>query len=484
MTLRTFLRTNGAYIILVVVIFFTLLTLLSILGVTFTPIEDKHIQKVVTIESFADSDFSDGLCEKHSAEPHEIESKCRELTEDNCNSTSCCVWLNGQTCVGGNKNGPTYHSDGDKDIDVSYYHHKNTCKGDCPNVEGFTPSRSQNCPVCPVCPAPAAAAQESSSKNGQLTPASAPAPAPAPETPAPAPETPAPTPDTPTPAPETPAPAAPSCSCMACSTDGSAAKNCTSCVANKCPGQDASVICNTTTGKGCTPSLTPAAVPSDDSPSPAAAPAAPAAPADTDVNVPVRPGGAPKSFDDRSDADTGKAFFWQDAGINFLKDNLPIGRGPGNASNIYNTEYFNKNCGLYVTKENEYLYGSQPDTSELLGTIQPCPDNLVPTLESWAQTVKAGDPFTKEQYDVLGYLTSDENASGADAKAANIAACKDPTKACKYTDWMTMNGGLLGSLSFSHHCDDGRGPSSSAYAANSCPYSDWVDSDPNGMPAM
>ena len=124
MTLSTFLRTNGAFIILVVVIFFTLLTLFSILGVTFTPIEDKHIQKVVTIESFADSDFSDGLCEKYSAEPHEIESKCRELTEDNCNSTSCCVWLNGQTCVGGNKNGPTYHSDGDKDIDVSYYHHK------------------------------------------------------------------------------------------------------------------------------------------------------------------------------------------------------------------------------------------------------------------------------------------------------------------------------------------------------------------------
>ena len=58
MTLRTFFRTQGAYIIMIVVIIFTLLTLFSILGVTFTPVEDKHIQKVVTIESFADSDFS------------------------------------------------------------------------------------------------------------------------------------------------------------------------------------------------------------------------------------------------------------------------------------------------------------------------------------------------------------------------------------------------------------------------------------------
>ena len=123
MTLRTVLRTQGAYIIMIVVIFFTLLTLFSILGVTFTPVEDKHIQKVVTIESF-DSDFSDGLCEKHSDEPHEIEEKCKALT------------------------------DGDKDIDVAYYHHKNTCTGDCPNVEGFTASSSPSAYYVTLTPAP------------------------------------------------------------------------------------------------------------------------------------------------------------------------------------------------------------------------------------------------------------------------------------------------------------------------------------------
>ena len=130
MNLKGFLRTNGAYIITIVVIFFTILTAFSILGVTFSPIEDKHIQKVVTFEAFSDnSKFSDDLC---ADEPDEIHEKCAELSKDNCNTTSCCVLLNGNKCVGGGKHGPTYHTDGGKDVDVDYYHHKNTCKGKCP----------------------------------------------------------------------------------------------------------------------------------------------------------------------------------------------------------------------------------------------------------------------------------------------------------------------------------------------------------------
>ena len=55
-----------------------------------------------------------------------------------------------------------------------------------------------------------------------------------------------------------PAATSTSCSCSACKSDGSASTNCPSCVAKNCPGQDASIICNSTTGKGC-PSLVPAA---------------------------------------------------------------------------------------------------------------------------------------------------------------------------------------------------------------------------------
>jgi len=194
----------------------------------------------------------------------------------------------------------------------------------------------------------------------------------------------------------------------------------------------------------------------------------------------------PRSFNDRfpngSDADNNKSLFWQDKGVSFLKDSLPIGRGPGNAVNVYNPDYFKKYCGIYVNEQNQYLFGSQTDSSALLGTIQPCPDNLVSTLESWGQNIKVGDPFTEAQYDVLGNLTSDESARSPDAAAANVANCKDPTKTCKYTDWMTEEGGgLLGMLSFSH-CDDGRGPTSSTLATNPCPIGDWVDSDPTGMP--
>ena len=43
---------------------------------------------------------------------------------------------------------------------------------------------------------------------------------------------------------------------MACNSDGSTSKNCPSCVAKNCPGQDSSIICNSTTGNGC-PSLAP-----------------------------------------------------------------------------------------------------------------------------------------------------------------------------------------------------------------------------------
>ena len=87
--------------------------------------------------------------------------------------------------------------------------------------------------------------------------------------------------------------------------------------------------------------------------------------------------------------------------------------------------YFDKNCGIYVNEQNQYLFGSQTDTSALLGTVQPCPDNLVSTLESWGQNIKAGDP---DPY---------QNSSPPPAGANNIANCKDPTKTCKYTDWIT-----------------------------------------------
>lgn len=51
---------------------------------------------------------------------------CASLREENCNTTDCCVWLNGKKCVPGNVNGPTIAINSD----VDYYLYKYQCYGD------------------------------------------------------------------------------------------------------------------------------------------------------------------------------------------------------------------------------------------------------------------------------------------------------------------------------------------------------------------
>jgi hypothetical protein len=71
----------------------------------------------------------ESLCSIYSSKPEELNTKCGELTEKNCNTTSCCLWLNGQSCVAGNANGPTFRTKGGKNIDVKYYSYKNNLVG-------------------------------------------------------------------------------------------------------------------------------------------------------------------------------------------------------------------------------------------------------------------------------------------------------------------------------------------------------------------
>ena len=47
------------------------------------------------------SDF----CKSSSAS---LKESCGKLTKKNCNSTSCCIVLNGEKCVAGNQDGPTF----------------------------------------------------------------------------------------------------------------------------------------------------------------------------------------------------------------------------------------------------------------------------------------------------------------------------------------------------------------------------------------
>lgn len=77
--------------------------------------------------------FDDALCYKYSdlspaEELKNINKDCNSLKESSCNSSKCCVWLNGEKCVGGDKSGPTWQ---DKNNKTKYYSWKNTCYGEC-----------------------------------------------------------------------------------------------------------------------------------------------------------------------------------------------------------------------------------------------------------------------------------------------------------------------------------------------------------------
>lgn len=123
--MNSFFNEQGANILTVVIIFLTLLTLFSIFGVNFNPVENKSVQKVVTIESFGDSIDADAGCKK-SSNPADIQNYCNSLkVKKNCTATSCCIYLNDDKCVAGNHRGPTYHTENGKDIDVDYYTHRN-----------------------------------------------------------------------------------------------------------------------------------------------------------------------------------------------------------------------------------------------------------------------------------------------------------------------------------------------------------------------
>ena len=80
---------------------------------------------------FAGTTFSKGFCDSYSNDPVKLNQQCNRLTAENCNSTDCCIFLNGAKCVAGNMNGPLFTVEDGTDIDYSYYSHKNKCYGSC-----------------------------------------------------------------------------------------------------------------------------------------------------------------------------------------------------------------------------------------------------------------------------------------------------------------------------------------------------------------
>ena len=132
MQLRDFLKTYWPSILTVVVTMLTLIIIFQAIGVDFSPIEDKHIQKVVTIESFQTDPSQEVVPNNKNKDHKALHNTCTTHSKRACKTASYCVLLDGESCVGGNSHGPSYLTKDGNKVDYKYYYHKHKCYGKCP----------------------------------------------------------------------------------------------------------------------------------------------------------------------------------------------------------------------------------------------------------------------------------------------------------------------------------------------------------------
>jgi hypothetical protein len=126
-----FLRENWSDIL-----FFVLLMVVYIIFITVRNSADKNMNaedgekktiKTVVLETFMGEEF----CAAHSGNSQYLETSCSKLNKTMCMSADCCVYAkyDGEKvgkCAAGDKNGPTYLTDEDKDtpMEMEYYYYK------------------------------------------------------------------------------------------------------------------------------------------------------------------------------------------------------------------------------------------------------------------------------------------------------------------------------------------------------------------------
>lgn len=117
---------------------FIMVFLIFALIVFINSIVTKNLLQVVTLEGLTNSDVdtniimnkSDAFCENHLGSSGTLDESCGKLTQDNCNTTSCCVWTSTNKCMAGNETGPTFNTDSNgKTKDLDYYYFQNKCYG-------------------------------------------------------------------------------------------------------------------------------------------------------------------------------------------------------------------------------------------------------------------------------------------------------------------------------------------------------------------
>ena len=139
-----FSRSNILNIFIGVVIIFALIIFIDVSNINLNPEPtNKKVVQVVNIETLKNNNdekeaqnttinlnpVSD-FCKSSS---DSLKTSCGKLTKKNCNSTSCCIMLNGEKCVAGNQDGPTFKTESGEDIIIDYYYYQNKCYGNnCP----------------------------------------------------------------------------------------------------------------------------------------------------------------------------------------------------------------------------------------------------------------------------------------------------------------------------------------------------------------
>jgi hypothetical protein len=82
-----------------------------------------------SVKSIVKSEYEEDICVTYAGDYPTLDTKCKGLSNDNCNLPACCILINGVKCVAGDANGPTYLTDQGNEIEYKYYLHRNKCYG-------------------------------------------------------------------------------------------------------------------------------------------------------------------------------------------------------------------------------------------------------------------------------------------------------------------------------------------------------------------
>lgn len=126
-------------IFIVVIILFGIILVMSFLNSKNQnkPPATKQLKEVVTIEKMTTNtdlkyDNAASFCTSHDNLPSgsNLEEACNKLTNENCSSVSCCVLVNGEKCVAGDAEGPTFKTEANgSKHNVDFYYYQNKCYG-------------------------------------------------------------------------------------------------------------------------------------------------------------------------------------------------------------------------------------------------------------------------------------------------------------------------------------------------------------------